>query len=87
MARRQRHLIQLADVPGGNDDAARIRILLQLLEHVAQLIDLTAVRCAPGTPLFAVHRAEIAVFIGPLIPNGDLVVTQVGDIGIAVQEP
>ena len=34
-----------------------------------------------------VDRAEIAIGIGPFIPDGDAVVAQIFDVGVALQEP
>ena len=35
----------------------------------------------------AVHRAEVAVFIGPFVPDRDAVFLQVFDVGVALQKP
>ena len=69
VAGRERHLLELADVPGAHEDAARIRIGAQLLHHGADLIDLAAVGGAPAAPLLAVHRPELAALVGPLVPD------------------
>ena len=34
-----------------------------------------------------VDRAEIAVLVGPFVPDADAVFLEIGDIGIAAQEP
>src|SRR5690606_26943733 len=34
-----------------------------------------------------VDRAQLAVLVGPLVPDADLVLLQVGDVGLALQEP
>ncbi len=47
------------------------------------LVDGRAVRCRPAPPLLAIDRAEIAVSVGPLIPDRNTVFFQVFDIGIA----
>jgi hypothetical protein len=46
-----------------------------------------AVGRAPGAPLHAVHRAELAVGVGPLVPDRHAVLAQVAHIGLAAQEP
>src|SRR6185437_1235258 len=46
-----------------------------------------AVGRGPAAPLLAVHRAEVAVLIGPLVPDAHLVILEVTDVGIALQEP
>ena len=35
----------------------------------------------------SVHRAQISVFIGPLVPDGDAVILQVSDVGISRNKP
>ena len=52
-------------------------IALHLLDHARELIDAAAVGGRPAAPLFAVHRAEIAVLIGPFIPDADAVIVQI----------
>jgi hypothetical protein len=46
-----------------------------------------AVPGRPGAPLVAVDGAEIALLVGPFVPDGDAVVLQVLDVGVAPQEP
>ena len=87
VARRQRHFIQLADVPCRDDDPAGVRVVFQLVHHRADLVDMAAVRRRPGTPLFAVDRPQVAILIRPLVPDGDVVLVQIGDVGVALQEP
>ena len=57
------------------------------LHHGADLIDLAAVGGAPAAPLLAVHRPELAALVGPLVPDRDAVLAQVGDVGVAAQKP
>ena len=87
MAGHQRHLVELRDVPRGDQIAARIRVVLEGIERLLDLIDVLAVRGGPGAPLHAVDRAQLAVVIRPLIPDADLVVLQELDIGLALEEP
>ena len=87
VARGQRHFVQLADVPCRDDNPARIRVVLQLFHHRADLVDMTAVRRGPGTPLLAVDRPQIAVFIRPLVPDSDVVFVQIRHVGVTLQEP
>ena len=66
---------------------ARIRVLLQPLDKRCDLIEMAAVMGRPGAPLVAVDRAEVAVLVGPFIPDVDAVFLEIGDIGVAFQEP
>ncbi len=45
------------------------------------------IRCRPRPPLVAVDRAEVAVVVGPFIPDRDAVFFQISDIGRALQKP
>ncbi len=87
VARRQSHLIQLARIPGRNDQAAAVRGFPYLLDDVVYLIDRAAVGRSPVTPLRTVDAAQIAVLIGPFVPDSHLVVMEILDIRIAAQEP
>src|SRR3546814_17709430 len=40
----------------------------------------------PMAPLFAVNWAELAVLIGPLVPDGDAVVMQELDVRVAAED-
>lgn len=35
----------------------------------------------------AVDRAEVAFGVGPFVPDGDIVLVEVGDVGVASEEP
>ena len=87
MARRQRHLVDVGRIPGGDDQAARIRIAPDHVHHVGDLVDGAAVLRRPGAPLLAVDRAEIAVLVGPFVPDPHAVVVEIFDVGVAGQEP
>ena len=87
VAGHQRHVGQIGDVPGADDQPPRIRVALDLVDDPADLVDLAAVGGRPASPLFAVDRAEFAVFVGPLVPDPDLVLFQIGDVGLALEEP
>ena len=87
MAGRQRHAVQLAHVPRGDDDAARIRVVFDLLDGDLDLVDHAAIHSFPRAPLLAIHRAEVAVLIRPLVPDADAVLFQIFGVGTALQKP
>ena len=87
MARQQRHLRQVGDVPGADDDPARIGIGLELLDDVGDLVDVAAVGRRPRAPLHAVDRAEVAVGARPLVPDRDVALLQPARVAVAAQEP
>src|SRR5690606_26613571 len=83
----QRHFVQLTHVPGRDYDAARIRIVLDVIYSALDLIDDSAIGRRPGAPLSAINRAQIAILVGPLIPDADTLLFQIGGIGVAIEEP
>ena len=87
VARQQRHLRQVGDVPGADDDPARIGIGLELLDDVGDLVDVAAVGRRPRAPLHAVHRAEVAVGARPFVPDRDVALLQPARVAVAAQEP
>ncbi len=87
VTRGQRHLVQFGDIPRGNDDAAGIRIGAQGVQDLRDLVDVVSVGGRPAAPLHPIDRSQLAVAIGPFVPDGDAVLVQPLDIGIAAQEP
>ena len=87
MARRQRHLRDLADVPGRDDVAARVRIGLEQLQRGADLVDVLARRRRPRPPLHAVHRTQIPCLRGPFVPDRHAMLLQPAHVGVTAQEP
>ena len=87
VAGRKRHLVHEARIPGAHDHAAAVGIGPELLHQVLDLVDVAAVGCGPAAPLDAVDGAEVAVLVGPLVPDRHAVVVQVLDVGAALKEP
>ena len=54
---------------------------------IGDLIDRAAVRRRPRPPLLAIDRAEVAVLVGPFVPDAHAVVVEIFDVGVAAQEP
>ena len=65
--------VEVADVPGADQVPARVGVGLDRLDHPGDLVDVPAVGRRPGPPLVAVDRAELAVGVGPLVPDRDAV--------------
>jgi hypothetical protein len=82
------HLLDVRHVPGTDDVAAAVRVRFDAVDEAGDLIVRLRLRCAlPAPPLRAIDGTEVAVFIGPFIPNGDFVVAQVLHVGVSLQEP
>ncbi len=87
VAGRQVHVLQVGHVPGADDDAPRIGIVADGLDRLANLVDKAAVVVGPRAPLVAVDMPQVAVGIGPLVPDADAVLLEILHIGIPAQEP
>ena len=87
MAWGQRHPVDLPGIPGADDVAAAVGILFQILHDACDLIDFASFRRPPPAPLRSVDRAEIAVLIRPLIPDGDAVLLEIADVGVPFEKP
>ena len=87
MAGGQGHFVDEGGIPGGYDEAAAVGVAFDLLDNVGDLVDMPAVGGGPGAPLVAVYGAEVAVFVGPFVPDGDVVFFQVADVGVAFEKP
>ncbi len=83
----ERHLVKLGHVPGGDDDAPRIRGGAELVDDLGDLVDVGAIWGGPAAPLVAIDRAEFSGLVCPLIPDGDTVLVKPADVGGAVEEP
>src|SRR5258705_4013011 len=86
MAGHEPHALELTHVPGADHDAARIRIGLEPLDGLGDLVDGASVGCRPGAPLAAVDRAQLAVRIRPFVPDRDAMLAQSGDVGVAAPD-
>ena len=88
MAGHERHFVQLGHVPAAHDQAARIGVGFDLLQHLRNLVDMPAVRCRPRAPLHTVNGAQVAGFgVGPFVPNGHATLLQPARIAVATQKP
>src|SRR6185312_11119504 len=87
MAGHQRHLLQLADVPGADNDAAGNGVALDLLYSLSDLVDRASFGWEPGPPLLAIDRPKLAFLVRPLVPDRDSMLTQPGHVGVTTEEP
>ena len=67
--------------------AAAVGLAANLVDDARDLVDGAAVGRAPVAPLRAIDAAEIALGIGPFVPDGDAVFLEPADVGVAAQEP
>ena len=87
VAGRQRHGVDFGGIPRGDDVAAAVGLAANLVDDARDLVDRAAVGRAPVAPLRAVDASEIAFGVGPFVPDGDAVVLEPFDVGVAAQEP
>jgi hypothetical protein len=84
---RQGHLVHVGRVPGRNDQAAAVRVGPDGVFQPADLVDHPAIRRRPAAPLLAIDRAQIALGIGPFVPDPDAIVLQIFDVGVPGEKP
>jgi hypothetical protein len=87
MTGRQGHIGNIDRVPGRHNEPAGMWIALYLHDDIRNLVDGLAIGAWPRSPLMAVNRAKVAIFIGPFIPNPHPMITQVANVGITGQKP
>ena len=87
MTRRQRHLVDVGRIPRAHDQPPRIRIAPDHVDDIGDLVDASPIRRRPGAPLRSIDRAEIAVGVGPFVPDRNAVVFEIFDVGVAFEEP
>lgn len=87
VARRQSHVWHLSHIPCAHYDATAVGGVLYLVDGLGYLVDMPALIIGPRAPLIAIDMAQIAVFVGPFVPNAHSVFLQIVHIGVALQEP
>jgi hypothetical protein len=87
MAGRQFHFLNVGHVPGTDYETSGIRVVLNLLNHSGDLIDVCSTGKGPGTPLVTVNRTQFSLFIGPVVPDLYVVIPQVTDVRISGEKP
>ena len=62
-------------------------MVLDEVDNLRELVDAASAGGLPAAPLMAVHGAQVAVLVGPFVPDAHTVVVQVLDVGIPRNEP
>src|SRR3954470_7677025 len=65
----QCHLIKFTDVPCTHDVPTTVWIAFDLGDDLIDLIDRTAIGCAPVAPLSSVNAAQAAILVRPFVPD------------------
>ena len=63
------------------------RIVFEAVDEVGDLVDGGSIGFGPRPPLLPVDRAEVTIFVGPLVPDGNLVFLEIGNVGVAFEKP
>src|SRR5262249_34970488 len=93
VTRRQGHVFEVGGGPRRDDEPAgggggRVGPgRPSAARSLAAVVDPLAAGGGPGAPLLAVDVAEFAVLVGPLVPDADVVLLQLADVGRAAQKP
>ena len=87
MARWEGHFIDFGDIPGRDEVTSGSRIVFEAVDEVGDLVDGGSIGFGPRPPLLPVDRAEVTIFVGPLVPDGNLVFLEIGNVGVAFEKP
>jgi len=87
VAWRQGHVVHIRRVPGRNNQAPGIRVGADFIQNPLDLVDHAAIGGGPAAPLFTIDGSEVAILVGPVVPDGNAIVLEIADIGVALQEP
>ncbi|MEY2598027.1 MAG: hypothetical protein RLZZ142_286 [Verrucomicrobiota bacterium] len=87
MTGREGHLMYFAGIPRRDDQPTTVRILADLGDDVGDLVEGAPVRGPPVGPLGAIDSAEVALRIGPLVPDGDALGLEGSHVGVSAKEP
>lgn len=80
----QRHFLYHPHIPGAHHQPARVGILSYLLNQVRDLIHMPAIGSGPRTPLVTINRAQVALRIGPFVPDGHAIFGQILRVCVAM---
>ena len=67
--------------------ASGIGAVFQAFDESRDLIDGASVLARPRAPLLTVNRPKVAIFVGPLVPDANLVFLKVGNVGFTFEKP
>ena len=81
------HLGDFCDVPRADHHSPRVRLRSNQIDDLRDLIDCFAIAGFPRPPLTSVDRAQLAVLVGPFVPDRNTVLLQIPDIGVATEKP
>ena len=87
VARWQRHGGNLGHVPCAHNHASRVGVVAQLVHYLRNLVDGAAAVVGPGAPLVTVDGPQVAMLVGPLVPDAHTMLLQIAHVGVAMQEP
>lgn len=78
---------EVFDVPTVEEHPSTVRVVLDHVYQIVDLIDAATIFGWPSCPLFAVDWAEITILCRPLIPDADSVFLKPIHIGVATEHP
>ncbi len=87
MAGREGHVLQIGHIPRVYDMPSGIRIASKIVNDPLDLVEGRSVSTAPVDPLFSIDGAQIAVFVGPGIPDVTAIIVQLIDVRITAEKP
>jgi len=67
--------------------AAAVGVFPQRALHAGNLVDHPPIRRRPAAPLAPIDGTQVAVLVGPLVPDAAAALLQPAHVGLAAQEP
>ena len=91
VARRKRHTLEFSYVPSIHKQTSAVRIRFDRFDQFVNLINIAArilfAKSRPMTPLPPIDWPQFAKFVGPLVPDMDVVLLKVFNVCVALQKP
>jgi hypothetical protein len=64
-------LDKIGHIPSADNDAPGVGIAFEGINDLGNLVDVLSIGSGPAAPLNTIHRAQVAIFFGPFVPDGD----------------
>ena len=77
----------LTHIPGRHYMTSRTGIRIDLLQHPSDLINVPSISRWPGAPLIAVNGTQVAVLVGPFVPDRHTIFVKRMDVRVTFQKP
>ena len=87
MAGHECHFVELGNIPGAHNHAARVGVGFERFHQLGNLVNVAAVGGGPAAPLHAINRTQLAVGPRPFVPDADATLFEPVVVAGAGQKP